>query len=276
MKATQWLAMGGMIVCALGLVYCGKPTLVADNSTITEEAAQVDLESRLEKTREIQLRIKGIRDAIDPIKRALRDLGKAIDLHVDERPGQALAGLLDRLETVLKESTSGLIEHRGQGRWALERPNPLSCDGGRVRLDGRPIERGEEFVVSLSECTAPEEFMPIAELRAEINGERHLVISASAIDSRHRETIDLKPCTLYTNAARHVHFSCKPLRLRSGENRMVVDRLEYVNDATGRHANVHVRISHPTRGELGTAELTVKPGKAPVIRVCTQGESCAE
>jgi hypothetical protein len=281
MKASKWYVPGVVLLSATCLVYCGKPLLQPSHSGVTEAQAQADLSVRLVKTQEVRAHINAVRDAIRPVESILHDLGKAIDLKVDQKPGTSVATILDRLERVLREAAKGFVATHGDGSWELDRPSPFAdlpsrsgCSGSRIRVSGQKIQDGEEITIAFSGCTRPSDYETLAVIDVRANGDREISLSASTFENIHHETINLDPCTLKVDGAGNTDFRCNPMTFVSNEQTINIDHLEFRTDAQGTHASAHARLAHAERGLLGTAFLSLEPNRPVDVRVCTKGESC--
>lgn len=284
MKASKHLVSGFLILSALGAAGCSQPIQPTAYSRVSESDAQADMDARLARTHEVRIQLDAIRKALKPVEALLKDLGKAVDLKVEERPGYALTGILDKLENAIREASRGLAQRQEDGSWVIERPSPMAllagqqgaCARSRVRVTGTQIDDGQNLVIAMSDCTHPEQFETLASVFARMNGDREIEISAASFTGLHSGTINLHPCKLVIDKNEFAQMSCDPMAIYSRDMAFMIERLEFNDSPLGVSGEIFATLEHWERGRLGSARARFEPNRPVEFRVCTRSSPCLE
>jgi hypothetical protein len=256
---------------ALLATHCSRGPLEVSRSKVSESQAQDELDLRVRQTEAVRAQVQRFREALAPVESVLRDLGRAIDMRVADRPGGVLATLLDRLESVLRGAVKGLVEEQAGGGWQIEQPSPLSmydgqatfCSDARVRLTGTPSPSGGQIALALSDCAEPDTFHTLATIatRADHAQEIHLTAASFVGVQALPNALPLGPCTLVLTDPQVIDLHCDPLSITSGELTAAVSTLEYHAHDDGIHAAIEATLTHSQRGDLGTRDTADKENK---------------
>ncbi len=142
----------GIVTTAAMVASCAKGLPKASNVPASGEEAQSALDGRLRKTEEIRVRIQRVSDALRPVEDVLRDISDAVDVRIDGERGIRVRTFLQKLQDLLREATRGVLDHRPDGSWVLERPIHCGEERGLLRLESRRAEGHESAVLSAMGC----------------------------------------------------------------------------------------------------------------------------
>lgn len=253
------------------------------NLAVSEHEANANLQSRLSDTQEVRVRLDAVRSVVRSINSVLRDVGKAVDLKVNGKPGDRINTYYEVFHDTLREANKGVIKYKPDGSWYLERTANLSlgrkannCQTSTVRVVGRRVSSFDEMSLSLIDCSASKP-IPIAEIRS--SSSKNIDVSFHPNIIEHMDLgIELQPiseCNIRI-AHKDAELNCKPIHINNNDFSITLDPLHYKRDKSGTFAAVKLTVLESDGTQIADAEFHSSPFEKRAIRVCLKRGGCSD
>ena len=266
-----------IVSISLFLLSCARPIQPRSNATEIDQEAKVALEKRLKKTAEVRAELEIIRKSLQPLEDILSDIAKAINTQViiDGKPAGNIQSILEVVQRILKELTTGLVRYESDGSWVMERrldlPTVLGihkCPSTNVRVVGRRVSDREELSISVQSCTTPDYHLLILG-RVHGSGAMDITLQPEALTHIFIKQLKSEQCTMRIESDRK-EIHCKPITLQSDSYTAKLHPLDFVSSPKGVESMVGLFVWDRHGRLLVSAELEAHPSFPTQLKIKTK------